>query len=83
MNIIEKHQNAVREFAAGYKITDNHVIGIGASIVMTRDNVLQGGSFAQAVVDNNLREAVNRADDTCIQYLRFFVSVKNNLPPVK
>jgi flavin-binding protein dodecin len=45
---------------------------------MTRDKVQMGGSFAQAIVDNNLREAINRADDTCIKYLKFFSIINYN-----
>jgi hypothetical protein len=45
---------------------------------MTRDKVMMGGSFVQAVVDNNLREAINRADDTCIKYLKFFSIINWN-----
>ena len=46
---------------------------------MTRDSELQGGSFVQAILRNDLEEAVNRADNTCINYLRFFVGIKNNV----
>jgi flavin-binding protein dodecin len=45
---------------------------------MTRDKVQMGGSFAQAIVDNNLREAINRADDTCVKYLKFFSIINHN-----
>lgn len=54
-----------------------HVCHIAASIMMTRDKVLLGGSFVQAVVDNNLEQAVNRADSVCIGNLVFFVYCRN------
>jgi len=44
---------------------------------MTKDNVLQGGSFVQAVIDNNLREAFNRADADCIKNLRIITLCAN------
>jgi hypothetical protein len=61
-----------------YKVDEQHAIDVAASVLMTRDGVLQGGSFVQAIIDNNLREAINRADDTCIKYLKFFVAINHN-----
>lgn len=55
----------------------NHVCNIAASVMMTRDNFMLGGSFVRAVVDNNLEQAVNRADSICIRNLVFFVYCKN------
>jgi hypothetical protein len=55
----------------------DHVAGIAASVMMTRDNFLRGGSFVQSIVDNDLEQAVNRADDVCIRAIKFFVYVKN------
>lgn len=80
MTIIEKYRAASKEYAAQWNITNDHVINVGSSILMTRDNVLQGGGFVQAVVNNDLREAIGRADDVCINHLRFFVGIKNNVP---
>jgi hypothetical protein len=40
------------------------------SVMMTRDNVLQGGSFVQAVVGNNLKETISRADTDCSKNIR-------------
>ena len=55
----------------------DHVCDIAASVMMTRDNVLIGGSFVRAVIDNNLEQAVNRADSVCIRNLVFFVYCRN------
>lgn len=78
MEKVAKYKAAAQRWAAMYKVEDQHAIDVAASILMTRDNVLQGGSFAQAVVNNNLREAINRADDTCVKYLKFFSIICNN-----
>lgn len=78
MEKVEKYQAAARRWAAMYKVEDEHAITVASSILMTRDKIWQGGSFVQAVVDNNLREAINRADDTCIKYLKFFSIICNN-----
>lgn len=78
MEKVAKYKAAAQRWAAMYKVDDQHAIDVAASILMTRDNVLQGGSFVQAVVNNNLREAINRADDTCVKYLKFFSIICNN-----
>lgn len=78
MEKVAKYKAAAQKWAAMYKVDEQHAINVAASILMTRDGVLQGGSFAQAIVDNNLREAVGRADDTCIKYLKFFTVINNN-----
>ena len=74
-------ENAFAEFYRGIPAPidkdKEHVCDIAASVMMTRDNVLLGGSFVQAVVDNNLEKAVNRADSICIRNLVFFVYCKN------
>lgn len=77
-NIMDKYRAKAREFAKGWKVENDHVINICASVMMTRDGVLQGGSFVQAIIDNNLYEAINRADDTCINHLKLFVIAKRN-----
>lgn len=55
-----------------------HIVDIATSIIMTRDNILQGGGFVEAIIDNNLSQAISRADSTCIKALKFFVMVKEN-----
>ena len=79
MSVTEKYKQTSKDYASQWGIVDDHVINIGASILMTRDSELQGGSFVQAILRNDLEEAVNRADNTCINYLRFFVGIKNNV----
>lgn len=78
MEKIEKYKTAAKKWAAMYKVEDEHAINIAASILMTRDGISHGGGFAQAVVDNNLRESISRADDTCIKHLKFFVIICKN-----
>lgn len=78
MEKVAKYKAAAQKWAAMYKVDEQHAIDVAASILMTRDNVLQGGGFAQAIVANNLREAINRADDTCVKYLKFFSIICNN-----
>lgn len=79
MNVTERYKQASKDYASQWGIVDEHVINIGTSILMTRDGELIGGSFVQAVLRNDLEDAVNVADNTCINYLRFFVGIKNNV----
>ena len=54
----------------GYKDMSDHIIDIMVSIMMTRDKVMEGGSFVQAICNNNLKECVSYADSECINYIR-------------
>lgn len=57
-----------------------HVIEIGTSILCTKWGVgYPGGSFAQAVVNNDLAEAFRRADDINIHCIRFYVMLMYNV----
>jgi hypothetical protein len=60
-----------------------HIINLGASVLMHRDDIRPGGHFVQAICNNNLRDAVNRADLTSIKGIKFFVYCYNNLYPSK
>lgn len=68
----------VREFAKEYDENPSiHIIDIMASVMMTRDGYLQGGSFVQSVINNDLYGAINRGDKECIQYLKLIVATKH------
>lgn len=57
-----------------------HVIQIGTSILCTKWGVgYPGGSFVQAVVDNDLMAAVGRADGTNIKMLPFYCKLIYNV----
>ncbi|HRW20625.1 MAG TPA: hypothetical protein P5509_01500 [Bacteroidales bacterium] len=56
----------------------DHIYDIAASVVLTRDEIMYGGSFVQAVVNNDLEQAVSRADTTVGQALQLFIIVKQN-----
>ena len=50
-----------------------HIVNIGTSILCTKWGVgYPGGSFVQAVVDNNLHEALGRADSINQDCLKFY-----------
>lgn len=61
-------------------IERDHIVDIGTSILCTKWEVgYPGGSFAKAVVDNNLSEAFGRADDINIHCIRFYVMLMYNV----
>ena len=75
MEIVKQYQLAAEEFALQYEVTNPHIINIISSVMMTRDGKgLQGGSFVQSVVDNDLFGAISRADDVCYQNLKVIVA---------
>jgi len=66
-----KYKMAAVHFADRYGETvSDHIIDVMISVMMTKDNVLQGGSFVQAVVGNNLKETISRADTDCSKNIR-------------
>ena len=51
-----------------------HLVDIVRSVMMHRDNALDGGDFVQAVCANDLYAAINRADEECLKHLNIIVS---------
>jgi hypothetical protein len=51
----------------------NHILDIGTSILCTKWKVgFEGGGFVQAFVNNDLMNAIGRADSTTIKGFKFF-----------
>ena len=63
------------------KLTEKeHIINIGTSILCTKWKVgYPGGSFAKAVVDNDLSESFGRADDINVHCIRFYLMLMYNV----
>ena len=68
----ERYVTATKNFADryGYKDISSHITDVMVSIMMTRDKVLDGGSFVQAICNNNLRDSVSWADNDCANHLK-------------
>ena len=68
----KRYVTATKNFANryGYKDISDHITDVMVSIMMTRDKVLSGGSFVQAICDNNLKQCIDRADNDCINHLK-------------
>lgn len=71
MDIREKYRDRVIRFANDRDtVVSEHIIGIMVSIMATRDgNSYPGGSFVEAVVNNDLYNAMSRADLECRNHL--------------
>ena len=70
-------KNYSDEALANLGIRDrNHVEDLIASVMMTRDDIMQGGSFVQAIVANDLESAIARGDYDAIRSLKILVQAK-------
>ena len=57
-----------------------HIVAIGTSVLGTKWNIgYAGGSFVQAVVSNNLMQAVASADSTNLHALKFYCQLMYNV----
>lgn len=75
MDIVNQYNLAAKKFANENYVINPHIVNIIASVMMTRDGVgLKGGSFVQAVIDNDLHGAISRADNECYQNLKLIVA---------
>jgi len=68
----EQYVEAAKEHLHNYGTTNysDHIVDIIVSVMMTRDGIMQGGHFVQAICNNDLRGALSRADDDCSKHLR-------------
>lgn len=74
----EMYDYVARDLAKryGYNNISEHIVDVMISVMMHRDGFQRGGSFVEAISENNLDEACSRADDDCINHLRLFSLVK-------
>jgi hypothetical protein len=80
MDIREQYRERAIEFAKEWQIeVSDHIIDIMVSIMATRDkSSYAGGGFVQAVVDNDLYLAMNRADSDCRKNIFILTMCKAN-----
>ena len=77
-NEIEKYKEACIKLAQSYRVeVSEHIIQVMTSVCMTRDGHWIGGSFVDAIIKNDLYEAITRADADCLANLRIIVLAKN------
>ena len=68
----ERYVEAAKKHLHDYG-TENysdHIVDVIVSVMMDRGDVMPGGGFVQAICNNDLRGAISRADDDCINHLR-------------
>jgi hypothetical protein len=81
MDIRQQYNERATRFAIEYGFTDvsEHIIDVMVSIMCTRDKTSHaGGSFVQAVVNNNLYLALSRADADCRNNIYLLAMCKEN-----
>lgn len=64
-NVMDRYLEKARIECTARNIGSSHIIDICSSVMMLRDGVLHGGSFVQAVVDNDLTKSLACADSEC------------------
>ena len=94
MEVLEKRdviKETVKKYFENNKEYDNallyasgseqrHIIEMGTSILCTKWEVgFPGGSFVQAVVENDLAKAISTADNTNIKALKFYSQLIYNV----
>ncbi len=53
---------------------ETHIIDIATSVMLHRDSIRPGGGFVQAICNNDLKGAFDRADSTIVKSIRFMVN---------
>ena len=89
MKDIQAYKDRVQEefdrwYGSQMRVTLNeeemsHVKSIGVSVLQTRDGGMQGGSFVQAIVKNDLSGSYNRADSTNSRVIPFYIILKDHV----
>ena len=82
--VVENYFNANSHYVVPYHLSigegKEHIIRIGASILMTKWGIgYPGGGFVQAVVDNDLMRAFANADDINQHAMKFYTMLMYNV----
>ncbi len=80
MDIRDQYRERAIQFAKDWNTeVSEHNLDIMVSIMATRDKTsYEGGSFVQAVVANDLRQAVARADDDNLRVIKLLAMCRYN-----
>ena len=76
----EVYRKSVLKFAEDWKVElSQHQIDTMISVMLHRDEIMVGGSFVEAVANNDLYSAISRADVENFQNLKLVtLCFKNN-----
>lgn len=74
------YEDAARNFAKIWRRdVSDHIIYIMASVMMVRDGVLNnGGSFVDAIINNDLFGAISRGDEDVLNELKLITLTKRD-----
>ena len=80
MDIRDQYRERAIQFAKDWNTeVSQHNLDIMVSIMATRDKTsYEGGSFVQAVVANDLHQAVARADDDNLRVIKLLAMCRYN-----
>ena len=80
MDNTQLYYDCARNFLKRYNINaSDHVVDVIVSVMKKRDDKnWMSGSFATAVVENNLERATLGADNDCVNHLKTFVLALRN-----
>ena len=56
----------------------HHILDVAASVMMSRDGIMIGGGFVEAITHNDLMGAFDRADAVMVKSIRFMVYIYRN-----
>lgn len=70
-----ENQGAIPDFDSLSVQDKEHIYELAASIVFTKENIMQGGGFVHAIINNDLESAIGRGDRVAIKGLKLFVLV--------
>lgn len=76
---VKKYIDNSREIYLSNPEDMDHLLNISVSIILTKENILQGGSFVQAIVNNDLYMASIKADNFNKQYIWFYSKLCNDI----
>jgi hypothetical protein len=75
----KKYETKAISFANEWREeVSDHIIDVIISVMFTRDKVQDGGSFVQSVCNNDLYQAVTRADKDCIKHIKLITLAYHN-----
>jgi hypothetical protein len=75
----KKYETRAIQFANEWREeVSDHIIDVIISVMFTRDKIQDGGSFVQSVCNNDLYQAVSRADKDCIKHIKLITMAYHN-----
>lgn len=78
-DIRDQYKKAAIAFAAAWRTeVSEHNINVMISIMMHRDKLMMGGGFVESVCNNNLIDAVTKADSDNLRVLKLLALTHKN-----